>query len=123
MLLIIEMLKTTPAIMLHCNELSSGSEYVQGKYHVCTFVLNDCDFTNVCTYDSTIIKFPQELHLSETCHSGLENTLLMFSLYNVKYLYDNCHISTFFPSRETSFSDRWLYVRIVSEVWFWFSAE
>ena len=79
MLSIIEILKTTLAIMLHCNELSSGSEYVQGKYHVCTFVLNDCDFTDVCTYDSTIIKFPQDLHLSETCHSGLENTLLIFS--------------------------------------------
>ena len=41
------MLKTTLAIMLHCNELLRGSEYVQGKYHVCTYVLRDCDFTDV----------------------------------------------------------------------------
>ena len=41
------MLKTTLAIMLHSNELLRGSEYVEGKYHVRTYVLRDCDFTDV----------------------------------------------------------------------------
>ena len=56
------MLKTTLAIMRHCHELLRGSEYVlQGKYNVCTYVLRGVTSKIcVCTYDSTIIKFPQE---------------------------------------------------------------
>ena len=43
------MLKTTLAIMRHCHELLRGSEYVQGKYDVCTYVLREVT-SHICVY-------------------------------------------------------------------------
>ena len=54
----------------------------------------------MCTYDSTIIKFPQDLHLSETCHSGLENTLLIFSPFQCQKPIEQLTHFYFFPFKQ-----------------------
>ena len=75
-----EMLKTTLAILLSSNELLRGSEYVRGKYNVCTYVLIDGDFSDMRVHMTQLSSnFHKNPHLSETCHFGLEKIQLIFN--------------------------------------------